>query len=54
MGHTQERGVGRGKKLKRLIRGWWIKGGVGQGLRNEGCREEGDQPGYIASGYLTQ
>jgi len=38
--------------LKRLIRGWWTKGGMGQGFQNEGCRGEGDQPGYIASGHL--
>jgi len=37
--------------LKCLIRVWWTKGGVGLGFRNEGCREEGDQPGYNASGH---
>jgi len=40
--------------LKHLFRGWWARGYAGKGLREAGCGEEGGQPGYNASGLLTQ
>ena len=36
--------------LKRLIRGWWMKGVCSKGCGVVGCREEGGLSGYNASG----